>query len=295
MTTVDAMHRPILVGIDGSRSAVEAARWAAAEAARRRIGLRLVETFGWIPVTDDPNEEDLPPSYRDVLLDAARARLAAAAAAAGEVAAGVAVQSEVLPGYPVPRLVAESRSAQLVVVGDRGLATITGLTIGSVAAGLAAHAACPTVVVRGDGAGGGPIVVGVDGSPTSEAALAWAFEEAAARRAPLVALHAWQDAMVDTSVALLIDWVAEEAEQHRVLADRLAGWAAKYPDVPVERVVVLDRPAHALRERSAGAQLVVVGSRGRGGFAGAVLGSVSRSVLQHAACPVVIVRPDTGA
>jgi nucleotide-binding universal stress UspA family protein len=293
MTSVNAAHRPILAGVDGSRSATDAVRWAAAEAHRRHTGLRLVEAIGWMPTLGEPGARHVAPTYRDVVLDGAHARLEAAAQVAGEIAPDVAVTTAVLTDYPVPRLVAESRTAQLVVVGDHGPAGGPGLLLGSVAAGIAAHAACPTVVVRGgtppaDGA----VVVGIDGSPVSEAATAFAFEAAAARHAPLVAVHAWQDEMLGTSVELLVDWHAAAAEQHQLLAERLAGWGAKYPDVPVERVVVLDRPAHALRARSVGAQLVVVGSRGRGGFVGTVLGSVSRSVLHHAACPVAIVRPD---
>ena len=297
--------RPVLVGIDGSRSAVDAARWAAREAQRRRTWLRLVEAFGWMPVQDDGSAVEpayqgvVDPSYRQVLLRAAQERLVAAAAAAAAVAPDVEARTEVLTGYPVPRLVAESRSAQLVVVGDRGLAAVTGVLVGSVAAGLAAHAACPTVVVRGAEPGGpipgaGPVVVGVDGSPVGEAALAFAFDAAAARRAPLVAVHTWRDTMIDTAVAMLIDWAAVEAEEQRLLAGRLAGWSAKYPDVRVEQVVARDRPAHALRERSVGAQLLVVGSRGRGGLAGLLLGSVSQTLLHHAACPVAVVRSDAG-
>jgi nucleotide-binding universal stress UspA family protein len=298
MTSENPANRPILVGIDGSRSATDAVRWAAAEARRRHCGLRLVEAFGWLPVDDGLDAAHVQPSYRDILVQAARDRLAAAAAVAAEVAPDVEVSTEALVDYPIPRLVTEARTAQLVVVGDRGLAGITGLLIGSVAAGLAAHAACPTVVVRGVEPGGpiptdGPVVVGVDGSPTSEAALAYAFEAASARRAPLVAVHTWRDAMLDTSVSLLIDWDAVAVEEHQLLAERLAGWAAKYPDVAVERVVTMDRPTHALQERSEGAQLLVVGSRGRGGLMGTILGSVSQTLLHHAACPVVIVRPDS--
>ncbi len=299
MSSESPADRPILVGVDGSRSATDAVRWAAAEARRRHASLRLVEAFGWMPVDDADDTPHVAPSYREVLVEAARERLAAAVKVAAEAAPEVEVVTELMTDYPIPRLVAESRAAQLVVVGDRGLAGITGLLIGSVAAGLAAHAACPTVVVRGVEPGGpiptdGPVVVGIDGSPVSEAALGFAFDAASARRAPLVAVHTWRDTMLDASVAPLIDWDAVTAGQQHRLAERVAGWAAKYPDVAVEQVVTKDRPAHALRERSAGAQLLVVGSRGRGGVAGTVLGSVSQTLLHHAACPVVIVRPDAG-
>ncbi len=291
------MSSPVLVGIDGSRSALHAVRWAAREAQRRHAGLRLVEAFGWMPVEDEPGSDHVDPSYGQVLLRTARERLAVAAAAATAAVPGIEVVTEVLPDQPVPRLVAESAGAQLLVVGDRGLAGITRLLVGSVATGVSARSACPTVVVRAARPGGpvpddGPVVVGVDGSPLSEPALAFAFDAAAARRAPLVAVHIWRDTLVDASVAPLIDWDAVALEEQQVLAERLAGWSAKYPDVVVERVVERDRPAHVLQQRSVGAQLLVVGSRGRGGLGGTLLGSVSQALLHHAACPVAIVRPD---
>jgi nucleotide-binding universal stress UspA family protein len=299
MSSIHLAGLPVVVGIDGSRSALDATRWAAHEARRRHTGLRLVEALGWLPVEDEPAGEHVDPSYPDVLLRGARERLAAAAATAAAEVPGIAVGTEVMSDYPVPRLVAESAAAQLLVVGARGLAGITGLLIGSVAAGVAAHAACPTVVVRTAVPGGpvphsGPVVVGIDGSPVSEAALAFAFDAAASRATSLVAVHTWQDSLIDDAVAPLIDWRAIETEERQLLAERLAGWGERYPGVPVERFVVRDRPAHALHERSVGAQLLVVGSRGRGALTGLLLGSVSQTVLHHAACPVVIVRPATG-
>jgi nucleotide-binding universal stress UspA family protein len=138
------------------------------------------------------------------------------------------------------------------------------------------------------------VVVGVDGSPTSEAALAFAFEAAATRGVSLVAVHTWWDLFVDPTMAPLPDWDAIEVDEREVLAERLSGWGEKYPDVPVQRLVERDQPAHALVEQSLRAQLVVVGSRGRGNFAGLVLGSVSHAVLHRAHCPVAVVRADSG-
>ena len=207
---------------------------------------------------------------------------------------GLDVEQQLIVGFPIPVLTAESERAQLVVIGDRGLGGVTGLLLGSVATALAAHAESPVVVVRGDDEDpdpSAPIVVGVDGSPVSEAALAFAFDAAAARGVPLVAVHTWWDVSVDPAMAPLLDWDAIERDERRLLAERLAGWGEKYPDVRVQRVVLRDRPAHALVEQSRGAQLVVVGSRGRGGFTGLLLGSVSHAVLQRAQCPVAVVRP----
>ena len=150
------------------------------------------------------------------------------------------------------------------------------------------------VVVRGSvpAPPEGPVVVGVDGSPTSEAAVGFAYEAAATRGVPLVAVHTWWDLMVDPTFAPLLDWDALEADEREVLAERLAGWGEKYPDVHVQRLVMHDRPARALLAQAAGAQLVVVGTRGRGGVAGLLLGSVSHALLHHAPCPVAVVRPD---
>jgi nucleotide-binding universal stress UspA family protein len=284
---------PVVVGIDGSPSALDAARWATREAARRRTTVQLINAFGWLE-TRHLHDHGLGRSFRETMLARARADVSAAAEAAVEAAPGVAISEHVVDGFPVPLLLAASRRAGLVVLGDRGLGGFTGLLVGSVAIGLAARAECPVVVVRGERSSDvGPIVVGIDGSPVSEAALAFAFEAAAARKADLVAVHAWNDNVFEAAVAPLLDWDAIEADEHRVLAERLAGWGAKYPDVEVRRVVVRDRPAHALIEQASGtaAQLVVVGSHGQGSAAGLVLGSVSHAVLHHSPCPVAVVRP----
>jgi nucleotide-binding universal stress UspA family protein len=288
-------NRPIVAGVDGSATALEAVRWAAREAERREAPLRLVNAFGW-STGHHIGDPGFGGDYHEVLLKGARDEVAAAAAAAIGVAPGVVVEQEVVTGFPVAILNAESTRAQLVVLGDRGLGGFTGLLIGSVAVALAARASCPVVVVRGATYDSpppleGPVVVGVDGSATSEGALAFAYEAAHLRGIPLVAVHTWQDLLVDPAVAPLLDWDAIEADEHRLLGEWLAGWSERYPDVPVERVVTRDRPARTLVEQSGRAQLVVVGSRGRGGISGLLLGSVSHALLHHAKCPVAVVRP----
>jgi nucleotide-binding universal stress UspA family protein len=169
------------------------------------------------------------------------------------------------------------------------------MLVGSPAVSVAAHGECPVVVVRAGDDGvirtEGPVVAGVDGSPTSIRALGAAFDEASWRGARLVAVHSWQDSDYVPEYVALGAEPAEE-ERARVLAESLAGWQEKYPDVEVERVVVKDRPRHQLLERSATAQLVVVGSRGRGGFKGLLLGSTSQALVYHAGCPVLVVRPE---
>jgi nucleotide-binding universal stress UspA family protein len=220
-SAMDRQHPgcPVVVGVDGSESALRAVRWAAAEAARRRAPLRIVVAFGW-PHDHVVGEIGLGRSYLDIMMDESRRLLAEAAGVAERAADGLDVEQQLVVGFPVPVLVAESRRALLVVVGDRGrgLGGVTGgLLLGSVGTALAVHAESSVVVVRGEGTGELPdparrIVVGVDGSPVSEAALGFAYDAAAGRRVPLVAVHAWWDGFVDPDVAPLLDWDAVEAD-----------------------------------------------------------------------------------
>ena len=287
------IRRSVVAGVDGSDCGLQAVRWAALEASRRHLPLRLVIVYCW-PAGGIVGNVGLGVDPKAVLRDVALGHLAAAADVAAQIAPGVDVEQVDVVGFTVPVLQAESTRAELIVLGDRGLGGFTGLLVGSVAVGLAAHASCPVVVTRGpepDGAAprSEPVVVGIDGSPLSEAAVAFAFEAASLRGVPLVGVHAWQDLLVDPKMAPLVDWDAVQADEREVLAERLAGWSEKYPDVPVHRLVVRDRPAHALVDESGRAQLVVVGSRGRGGFTGLLMGSVSQALLHHAHCPVAVV------
>ncbi len=290
MSSVGGMADEIVVGVDGSAAALDAVRWAAGEAALRKLALRLVYAAdvtggrfdGGLPV---------PQSFFDELQRAGQQLLADAAAVAGE----VTVSTEMPLEPAVPLLLECSRTARMVVLGSSGRGGFTGMLAGSTAVSVSAHASCPVAVVRGRPDAAGPVVVGVDGSPTSEEALKVAFDEAAWREVPLVAIHAWSDA--DYGVPLPapdLDWAEVEREQQRLLAERLAGRQERYPDVRVERVVVRDRPRDELLARSRDAQLVVVGSRGRGGFRGLVLGSTSQALIHHADCPVLVVRPQAG-
>lgn len=287
-------HGPVVVGVDGSGSGSEAVCWAAREAVRRGVRLRLVSALV-VPDSNHIGNPGLGTSYKKNMTDAAEEVLAEAVALARDTEPGVDMESELRMGFAAQVLLAESESAGLVVVGSRGLGGFSGLLVGSVAVALAARGACPVVVVRGDAeerpADVRPIVVGVDGSPVSEEAVALAFEEATLCDAPLLAVHTWQDDAVTLSIAPLVDWNAVEAEEHALLAERLAGWSEKYPDVEVGRRVVRDRPAAELVDLSRTARLVVVGSRGRGGVRGLLLGSVGHALLHHAHCPVLVARP----
>jgi nucleotide-binding universal stress UspA family protein len=163
--------------------------------------------------------------------------------------------------------------------------------LGSVSSGLMRHAHCPVGIIHdGDGAATdkAPVLVGVDGSPASDGAIELAFDEASRREVELIALHAWSD--VGVFPVLGMDWRDYETRGAEVLAEQLASCQEQYSDVHVRRRLVCDRPAHWLIEESEHAQLVVVGCRGRGGFAGMLLGSVSSALAQSAKAPLIVHR-----
>lgn len=286
--------RQVVVGIDGSDSALRAVRWAAEDARCRGAGLRIVHGVelltGYAPRVVDWR------ALHAAVKDRGRGLLDEARAEAERVAPELHVDTALEVASAVVALVKESRDAALVVLGSRGLGGFSGLVIGSTAVELAAHAYSPIVVVRGeeeDHRSGGPVVVGVDGTPLGEAAIAFAFEQASARGADLVAVHAWSDLVLDaayTTGSGAIDFGPLRQRSEELLAERLAGWPEKYPDVHVTREVVRERPTRALLRHGERAQLLVVGSRGRGGFRGLLLGSTSQHLLYHAECPVAVVR-----
>ncbi|GAA3458668.1 universal stress protein [Saccharothrix longispora] len=286
------MTTPIVVGVDGSESAVTAAGWAAEEAARHRLPLKLVHAY-LLPTLGYPDIVLTAHEVHQALREQGQQWLDQAAAAARAAAPGVEVETSVVIDRPAAALIAESRGARLVVLGSRGLGGFTGLLAGSVSVAVSAHAGCPVAVIRGPVPTSGPVVVGVDGSPVGEGAVAFAFEEASSRGVPLTAVIAWKDFLVDSVYGsrVTVDWAYVEDEQRRLLAERLAGWQEKYPDVAVQRVVVRERPARALVDIARDAQLLVVGTHGLGGFAGMLLGSTSQALIHHAPCPLAVVRP----
>jgi nucleotide-binding universal stress UspA family protein len=197
-------------------------------------------------------------------------------------------------------LIELSRDARMLVLGHTGRGGFAGMLVGSTASAVASHAHCPVAVIRDTTSmpATGPVVVGLDGSPTSELAIAAAFDEASFRNVPLIAVHAWSDLTYDDvngTARFPFAWKSLEDDELRLLGQRLAGWQEKYPDVEVRRELVRDRPRHALLGWSAQAQLVVVGSRGRGGFRGMLLGSTSQALVRHARCSVLVVRPESSA
>jgi nucleotide-binding universal stress UspA family protein len=215
---------------------------------------------------------------------------------------GLRIETVQQDGQPVPVLMDQSRHALATVVGADGMGRLAALFFGSVAARLAAHGHGCIVVARPgplDEATSPPgvVVVGVDGSPDAQAAIGFAYEEAALRGATLVAIHTWNDKPLDRALGsypLDINANGIDQAEHRLLETELAGWEQKYPQVPVRMRVLRGRPAPNLLRYAATTgdhptQLIVVGSRGRGGFAGLLLGSTSQAVVSHAACSVAVV------
>lgn len=290
-----AMNGPVVVGVDGSPSSLAAVEIAAREAGLHGVGLRLVHAFGR-PVAHIPHGgrpwEPSDAGMRE-LIDGT---LTKAERRAHDTEPGIEVTREIVVGEPVTVLEIESRTASLAVVGSRGLSRFSALLLGSTAGHLAAHAACPVLVVRGTPNPGGPVLLAVDGSPAARGAVEFAFTRASLYGTDLVALHAWstrtERAYESPSDPPFVTYDEERLrdEEERVLAEALGGLRDLYPDVAVERRLARGRVRHTLIEASADARLVVVGARGRGGFAGLLLGSVSQALLHHAQCPVAVVR-----
>ncbi|MPZ81792.1 MAG: universal stress protein [Actinophytocola sp.] len=291
--------RSVVVGVDGSASALQAVRWAAKVAIRDRVPLRLVHAYE-LPL-GLPSGITLQKSLLDGMREQGRRWLSETRKAAAEIDPALPVEI-VLEAMPVANaLIHESDNASMLVLGTRGLSALTGLLVGCTSVAVAGRAHSPVVIVRGVAADRppldtGPVVVGVDGTEVSEAAVAFAFAEACARGTYLVAVHAWTESLFalslsGTNAPLDLTRLAQEADE--TIAERLAGWQEKYPDVRIQREVVHDRPGRALRRCSPTAQLVVVGRRGRGAFRSLVLGSTSQNLLHHAQCPVAVVHTDS--
>lgn len=291
-----SLSTPIVVGIDGSPESLRAVDWATAEAMATRHPLKIVHVFAW-PMTSVPAEAYQHDRLSQDVRAAAQGRVDAAIAHARALAPELELSGTLVAGAPVPELVRASDDAHLLVVASRGHGGFVGLLVGSVGVGVAAHARCPVVVVRPSAEEAGPdagrVVVGVDGSPHGELALRFAFDAAARRGVGLTVVHTWTEPAPLGPGDVLppvydIDLVIQE--ETRVLAELIAGWREKYPDTDIRQVVEHARASHTLVERSAGAELLVVGSRGRGGLRGLLLGSVSQAAIHHAMCPVVVVR-----
>jgi nucleotide-binding universal stress UspA family protein len=285
-------HREILLGFDGSPDAQAALEWAVREAASRHLRLHVLyvqpDLSGWDAAAATMSGA---PVLTSTLPDEGDTILATAVRAAES--AGVPVSAASIAGPTAGVLVEQSQGADLVVIGSRGLGSVTSAVLGSTVSHVASHAHCPVAVIQSQGASEGPVVVGVDGSAESEELVGWAFDHASRHGLALEVLHAYAIPVYPGVVPYVppveITQATSDFEQ-RVTKEVLAGWQEKYPDVPVTTTVLHGRPAPALVEASARASLTVVGSHGRGAFLGMLLGSTSQSLLHHAKGSVVVLR-----
>lgn len=288
----------IVVGVDDHPASRTALDWAADVAAQRHLPLHLVHA-AFRPLHGPAAAPNPDHSTAET-----EAVLAAATARVREVWPGVEVTTSTAHGNPAVLIVDSSRGATMVVVGARSRGALRSAMLGSTSVDVAAHSHAPVVVVRQlpqqlpQRAG---VVVGTDGSALSAAAIAAAFQEADQRSLPLTVVHAWFLDYVEGGAGYggIVPGHADVRRQIAdaevaVAAEAIAGWSEKYPDVGVRQHVVNAHPVQALVDHSRGAELVVVGSRGRGGFTGLLLGSVSQGVLHHAQCPVMVVRNGSG-
>ena len=283
----------ILVCIDGSAASDAAIAWATGEAVMRQLPITLMHAVppvvvGWPAGQLYADVPDWQNDSAEHVIDQARKTLNASLSESDK----PEIRTEIVYSSVLPTLIDASKDASMIVAGSQGLGSLGRLLIGSVTTALTHHAHCPVAVIHSDGSGArssnAPVLVGIDGSPASEAATALAFDEASHRGVGLLALHAWSD--VGVFPMLGMDWRDSERKGQEILAERLAGWQEQYPDVHVERLIFCDKPSRWLVHASERAQLVVVGSRGRGGFTGLHLGSVSSTVAQSATVPVIVVR-----
>lgn len=294
-----AQKSGIVVAVDGSPSSTAAVLWAAHDADMHSAPLKVVHVVapltyvaqGWSPFPAAVYSQMQEEQAARILEQAHK--IAVDAVAPGRASS---VTTEVVHKPTIPALVDLSRSATMVVVGRRGDDGVAGTLLGSVSAGLVHHAHCPIAVIHDADPtplASAPVVVGIDGSPTSELATEIAFDEASRRGVDLVAVHGWTDmgslGFPPTDFAP-IEWRNVEEQEQEVLSERLGGWHDRYPDVTVHKIVVSDRPAPRLLEAAQNAQLIVVGSHGRGGFTGMLLGSVARAVVHSALIPVIVAR-----
>lgn len=280
--------RKVIVGVDGTRCSDAALDWAVLEAARRAAPLEVLHASTHVELVGAPAFG--APAFEE-RVDGPLLRRCAERAA--ELAPDVDVTTTTVHADAASALTAASRDAGIVVVGCHGRGWLGRLLVGSVSHRVASHPQVPVVVVREDSVVvAGPVVVGVDGSPASDAAVRFAARAAAERGIGLVLVHAWQAAPASGFDALPIsqDVVdAQESAARGVLAESVRLARAEAPGLVVEHVLAAGSPSMLLGQESEHASLVVVGAHGHAGVSGQVVGSVTRACLDAVRCPVVVV------
>lgn len=290
MTTHPA---PIMIGYDGSPGSVAALDWAAAAAGRAMAPLRIVEAFE-IVIATRPSPGHVVPLA--AVRTARQKRLDEVAAKLRLEHPGLHVETSLIGGAAAKTLVDAAQDTRLVVLGSRGLGGWSGLMIGSVAVQVTTHATCPVVVIPHDfqpqTRQEPAVVVGVDGSKYSARAIDFAFDQAESLHGRVVAVHAWTSPYVtyhDGESMLEFDEDKVREEARLLVAESVAGAAEDHPDVPWTTELSMGSAGLALVRQSGSADLVVVGTRGHGGFTGLLLGSIGQSVLHHTHCPIAVV------
>lgn len=279
----------IIVGYDRSVDARAAARWALDEAARTDALVEFFYAYEWPEWAPAASTIPAPAVWPDGETDRAiKGGLHDAVTAAKQSHPGVRTEVSIVHASTALTLVERSADASLIVVGSRGHSAVAGL-LGSVSVAVSAHAHCPVIVVRGDAAPTQPVVVGVDDSPSAAVALSFAVEQATARGVPLRVIRAWRPITGIWEDSALVTRTVT-ADERRPLDELVDGWRGKYPQLTMTVDAVVDHPANALALASTTAQLLVVGTRGRGALRGMLLGSVSQHLLHHSACTVAVVR-----
>ncbi|QTI68382.1 universal stress protein [Gordonia polyisoprenivorans] len=290
---VMAVNAPIVVAVDGSDTALEALRWSALAAVRENRSLRVIGIVETVAAGYAPGVL-MTPAVAEALHADARRAVDEAIAVATKISADVDAEGEVREGRPALVLREISSGANLLVIGRRGRGGVAGLLLGSVSSDVAAHADCPVVVVSGPGPETGPVVVGVDGSAISQAALGAAITQATELETTLVVVSTYPgfsgEGFYDQDEVMAQFRDEATASVGRQLADHRRDHPAD--TVSVETVVVAGDPAPRIIEAAGDARLIVLGSRGRGGFRGLLLGSTSQAVLHTAPCPVMIVHSE---
>ncbi|MFZ2177359.1 MAG: universal stress protein [Rhodococcus sp. (in: high G+C Gram-positive bacteria)] len=294
--SVLAHRQSIVVGVDGSEMSTKAALWAAAVADRRSAPLHLAHAlpnpgyhYSEAALLFQAEFTDAVRKSAEDILDRAEKRVAAQFP-------DLRVARSTHPGPAGLALVGLSKQADLVVVGYSGAGAVGSLLTGSTVLRVVNHAHCAVTVFKSEGEWAAPdhrpVVVGVDGSELSQMAIAEATEFASLFDVQLLAVHGWGagDYAGRQSALTMVNWAVVEEEQRVLMAENLAGWKDKYPDLGVTSIVEQENAARLMLRHAEDAQLIVVGSHGRNRLSGAILGSTSQNLLHNATCPVMICR-----